>query len=57
MLRNAAYLLANKLIFQAGSEQGLNRSLLAKDRKETQKFEVADILLKAKQKISKIPTA
>ena len=47
MLRNAAYLLAHKLIFQAGSEQGLNRSLLAKERVQTQKFEVGDILSKA----------
>ena len=57
MLRNAAYLLAHKLIFQAGSEHGLNKSLLAKDKKQAVKFEVADILAKAKKKISAIPTA
>lgn len=50
MLRNAAYLLAFKLIFQAGMQDGLNKSVLAQNKKQTQKFEVADILAKSKQK-------
>ena len=56
MLRNMAYLLAHRLLFQAGSEQGLSRSLLAKPAREIVKFEVADILSKVKQKETAIPT-